>query len=118
AMSPKITVFLPALKKDALETALYQLTVLGINHIQLYTSSKAYRESISPTFKERWQRIMIAAAEQSKQLVLPILSSPITFEKILEIPHENPLYFADPEGVSCSELISSLKNKPSALSLM
>jgi RsmE family RNA methyltransferase len=118
-ISPKITVLLPMLKKEAMEKALYSLTVLGTTHIQLYTSSKTHRESISASAIERFNRIMIAAAEQSKQFVLPSLAQPISFEKIVDLSLPQPFYFADPQGISCTEIITSLVNtKPSSVTVM
>lgn len=79
--SPQITVLLSVLKRDALEQAVYGLTELGATTVQLVTTEKVQRAWGGDSELERLQRIMIAAAEQSKNFTLPHLYPPLPFEE-------------------------------------
>lgn len=81
--SPHITVFLSILKKDALEQAVYGLTELGANVIQLVVTDKVQRSWGGASEMERLQRLLIAAAEQSKNFALPDLRPPMQLEEAL-----------------------------------
>ena len=83
SIKPEIIVLLPLLKREALESAIYFATVLGITTIQLVVTEK------SGTWKgdkelERLERIVIAAAEQSKQFSLPTINKPCSLENAVE----------------------------------
>ena len=87
-LSPNITVCLTLLKKDALEAALYNCVELGANKIQLISSSKS--EKIKKNYNlKRFNKILIAAAEQSKNFAINKL---------------------DPEILSLEDYLSDLKN--------
>lgn len=116
---PAITVFLPLLKKEALEAALSHLTCVGVSHIQLYTSQKTHASHFNSTYYERLQRIIIAAAEQSKQFSMPEIKTPLSFEQLLKTSIAQPFFYADPEGTPSFNLLSQLhQKKHSSLSIM
>lgn len=71
-LQPRITWFLPLLKKEALEEAVYSLAELGINEIQLVSTAKSRRELTDKEFV-RLQKIVVAAAEQSKHYAFPLI---------------------------------------------
>ena len=109
---PQLTFLLPLLKKEALETALYSLTEVGVNQIQLLTTQKS-QQKWTPKEHERAHKIIIAAAEQSKNFAFPALLAPIS---IAQLPaskdHEHKLFF-DPAGktlASCLQNIQELKS--------
>lgn len=81
---PKATCLLPLLKRDDLETALYAAVELGASVVQLVVTEKVQRAWGGAKEFERLQRIMIAAAEQSKNFALPELHAPIVLEQALE----------------------------------
>jgi 16S rRNA (uracil1498-N3)-methyltransferase len=72
-LQPSFTWLLPLLKKEAFEEALYTLTEMGATVIQPMRTTKATRSWGSEKDYARARTIMQAAAEQSKQFVLPIL---------------------------------------------
>lgn len=94
-----ITYYVPLLKRESLDTAVYALTELAVNTIQLIYTTKAAR-IWNAKEHERLNRIIIAASEQSKQFILPTLTPPIEFEEMLrQLQHTttSSLFF-DPKG--------------------
>lgn len=100
---PSITMLLPLLKKDAFEVALYACVELGVNTIQLIKTQKSAPVRFD---KERCNRIIIAAAEQSKNFNFPELHEPCTLEEALQKTTEHTRIFADVSGGSLKEVIT------------
>jgi len=76
----KVTVFLPLLKKEHLSEALYGLCEVGVAVIQLVYTNKAHIKTWSSKDQEKAEKIIIAAAEQSKNFAFPVLRAPISLE--------------------------------------
>jgi len=113
-LTPHITVLLPVLKRAALEEALYLVTELGAQEIQLITTDKTTKQQSLDI--ERAQRIVIAAAEQSKQFAFPQVIQPIPLDTALK-NCKKPLLIADIQGKSIGTYIPLLK-KQTALTLL
>ncbi len=113
-LSPSLTFLLPVLKRDDYEAALYALTEVGVNKIQLiFTHKTSHQWSGNKDF-ERAQRIIIGAAEQSKNFAYPELKAPIILEAALQQYHAaSTKIFFDPEGMSFFEVMQQLHNKKS-----
>ncbi len=77
-IEPSIRIALPVLKKDAFEQAIYNITELGGSEIQLIATEKAQRSWGGDKEMERLKRVMIAAAEQSKNFDMPVIHKPIS----------------------------------------
>lgn len=116
-LKPEITACLPLLKREALETALYSCVELGANKIQLLITTKSEQAGQKYTQGnfERLEKIMIAAAEQSKNFKIPELLSPIKLDLFLKQANftatkiETSALFFDISGVSALEIIPELK---------
>lgn len=123
-LQPAITFFLPVLKKEDLESALYSLVELGASAVQLVATEKARR--VGPKEREekeleRLERIMIAAAEQSKQFALPELHAPIPFDQVVEQLKKTdaPSIFFDPDGEDLFTVMTDLRaQKPRHIFLL
>ncbi len=110
-LKPEITVLLPVLKRDALESALYSCVALGASIVQLITTEKTRKWQGGKEF-ERLQRITISAAEQSKHFAFPTVKPPLSLANALEqYKATTHKFFADPQGVSCLEKMSTLDVK-------
>ncbi len=85
-LKPEITVCLPLLKREALEAALYSCVELGANTIQLLVTAKSEPagQKYSAGNFERLEKIMIAAAEQSKNFKIPELLAPVKLDSFLK----------------------------------
>ena len=74
-LAPTIIVMLPLLKREALAEAFYSCVELGANQVQLVTTASSQQTWSTERDMSRCQKIMVAAAEQSKQFMLPIIKS-------------------------------------------
>jgi len=121
---PKIHWFLPVLEREAFEAALYSATVLGATSIQPIITEKSRRQWGADKDLERATRIMIAAAEQSKQYVLPHIKQAVVLASLAArgergVVASNPFewqnnqikkIFFDPTGAPCAQLLHHIKD--------
>lgn len=107
-LKPSVTFYLPLLKREALESALYSLVETGVTTIQLVSTAKTQR-LLQDNDYQRLERIMIAAAEQSKNFAMPELKKICTFEALLE-KHSIGIrsLFFDAHGSPLAEVLSEL----------
>lgn len=111
---------LPLLKREALESAVDALTQLGATTIQLITTQKSQRSWSGQKEFDRLQRIIWAAAEQSKNFAFPELLSPLSLQEFLtslKIKETLSVFF-DPQGVALSDILKIETNKNSSLTLI
>jgi len=115
ALQPSITLMLPLLKREALENVVYNATAMGVGVIQLVSTEKTAHWSGAKEL-DRLMRIAIAAAEQSKQFVLPLIIEPIILPMFLEKPLQCSIALhADVEGICFQKIISTFSYKESFL---
>ena len=101
---PNISFWLPVLKKDAFETALYSLSEVGISQIQLIATKKG--QTLTPKEYERAKKIIIAAAEQSKNFAFPdLLPSIDLITGIKQLKKKSLCLFFDPIGILLQEYL-------------
>jgi 16S rRNA (uracil1498-N3)-methyltransferase len=109
-IKPEIEFVLPLLKKESLETALYSLTEIGVTTIHLVYTQKSQQKWFQKDL-ERWQKIIIAAAEQSKNFRYPQLNSPLSLSSVCEqLSSGNKKIFFDPSGSLISMIVPELKS--------
>ncbi len=114
-LAPSISLWLPLLKREAFEQAIYTAVELGANEIQLIHTQKEQRHWREKEL-QRLQHIMIAAAEQSKHFALPTVHAPIP---LLETQPTGTSIFFDPKGASFFEAIQELHHaKPAVLTML
>ena len=99
ALNPKVTFLLPLLKIDALSTAVYSLAEVGVTNIQLVATEKT-QTKFTPKLLEKLQKVVLAAAEQSKQYAYPNIISPIKLASWLDLQEEGQKFYFDASGVS------------------
>ena len=99
---PEIHWLLPILKREAFEQALYSLCMMGVTSIYPVRAEKMARSWGSEKEYARAKSVMIAAAAQSKQYVLPEIH-PVS--ELLEWQGEGVKIFFDPEGRSVREVL-------------
>jgi 16S rRNA (uracil1498-N3)-methyltransferase len=100
---PRILLLLPLLDREDMEQAIRMATVLGVAEIQLLITHKSAKHTVS---LDRVQKISIAACEQSKQFILPIIHKPVLMNQWLEKQYDkaSPLLFFDGDGQSVTKL--------------
>jgi len=115
-LQPSICFWLPLLKREHFQTALYSLAELGVNQIQPVLVQKGQRKWGGQKEAQRSEKILIAAAEQSKNFSFPELLEPKTLQECCQdVQSDAKKLFFDPEGQSFSELIPKLQGKALAL---
>lgn len=110
-LTPSITWLLPLLKREAFEEALYTLVELGVHVVQPVLTRKTSKVWWSEKEVGRSRKIMIAAAEQSKQFIFPLVMPLIPLDIWLAKP-QNPRtikLFFDPLGNPLKTVLSSLE---------
>jgi 16S rRNA (uracil1498-N3)-methyltransferase len=107
-LEPIINLWVPLLEKSALEQAIYSATILGVHTIYLIPTTKNTRHPLTLTEQERVTRIMIAAAEQSKQFFIPTLHIISNWNAL---PTPSQPIFADIEGVSFNQCVNKINRK-------
>lgn len=102
--SSHITLLLPLIKRESLEQAVYSAVELGVNHIQLIITQKVQR-----TWQEkelmRLENIMIAAAEQSKNFLVPTIAKPVPLHTI---PLTGDVFFFDAQGMPYAQILANV----------
>ena len=111
--TPSIHWLLPLLERDAFEESWYALTVLGATSIQPIVTTKTRRTALSTKEHERLQRIMITAAEQSKQFAFPLIKPLKTLQEALGAHGNKPIVkaFFDPLGKTLQNLVMQIHAK-------
>lgn len=113
ALTPTIHWLLPLLKREAFEEALYTLTELGAQSIQPVLTQKTVRFFGGDKEIVRCQKILRAAAEQSKQFIVPLLQ-PIIPLDIWLMKSAAPLVmkiFFDPSGMPLREALELIEHQ-------
>ena len=107
---PEITLLIPLLKREALEESLYSAVALGATCIQLITTEKSTTWQGQKEY-DRLQRIMIAAAQQSKNYAFPKLITPCPLEQALTLYQAIPYKIcADLQGKRCATLLETYQS--------
>ncbi len=112
-LTPYVHWLLPLLKREAFEEALYTLTELGAQSIQPLLTQKTIRFFGGDREISRCQKIIIAAAEQSKQFVLPILQPiiPLDIWLMKSVPPATTKIFFDPAGFPLREVVQLIERQ-------
>lgn len=110
-LKPTIEFWLPLLKKDNFEMALYTLVELGVQSIQPVITEKSQPVSDLQKRYTRYQKIILSAAEQSKNFAFPILNKNMSLRDLLHRNNNNnkKIYF-DPAGDTLWDVISTIKS--------
>lgn len=108
---PEVTLAIGMLKKDNFEQVIYNAVALGINIIQPLATEKSLHTKLTNKDKERLEKIMVAAAEQSKNFALAQILDPIDISQFLSKCSSKQKIFFDVGGKSLSNLkINPLDN--------
>jgi 16S rRNA (uracil1498-N3)-methyltransferase len=104
---PEIILGLSLIKPSAFELALEKAVEVGVTRfipvITSRTNATANRRS------ERWTRVAIEAAKQSKRYHLPVIDEPEKFERVLDVAAATKIVFAERGG---GPLKSALAGSP------
>jgi 16S rRNA (uracil1498-N3)-methyltransferase len=104
---PELLLGLSLVKVSAFELALEKAVEVGVTRIIPILAS---RSNVSPPKRlDRWQRIIVEAAKQSKHYHLPSIDSPLGFAEVLQLSANTKIVFAELGG---APLKSALAGSP------
>jgi 16S rRNA (uracil1498-N3)-methyltransferase len=111
---PAINLFQGLVRRDAMEQCAYVAAQMGVTTIIPVLTSKTHRSKFDVKDKERLEKIMISACEQSKQFVSPLLHDACfledAFKTTISTNTHSYSFFCDPAGESffnCLKKIAS-----------
>jgi len=120
-LKPRITMLVSLLKKEAFEEAVYLCTELGANVIQPIVTKKSYQKKFDSKDYDRLHKIIISAAEQSKNFKYPELMDPIHLEdflKINKVDENSVRIFFDSQGSQIESLLNKIVEKKSDIYML
>ena len=104
---PEIILAISLIKASAFELALEKVVEVGVTRV---IPVVAQRSNVTPGRRpERWARIVVEAAKQSKRYHLPVIDDPVKFDHVLDIPAATRIVFAEHGG---GPLKSALAGSP------
>jgi 16S rRNA (uracil1498-N3)-methyltransferase len=92
--SPVLAIAL--VRPAAFEFAIEKAVEIGVSRIVPFAAARS--NAAPPRKAERWERIVVEAAKQSKRFLLPALDSPVRFEDVLSIKAQTRVIFAEQGG--------------------
>jgi 16S rRNA (uracil1498-N3)-methyltransferase len=87
----RITLALPPLKGDRMETVIQKATELGVAEIRpviTVRTDAAGRPALHGSRQERWEKVASGAAEQCGRAVVPVVHPTVTLDALLAVPFE------------------------------
>ena len=111
-IKPKINLLVPILKRENFESVIYSAVELGANKIITLITEKSQKSF----HQERSIKILIAAAEQSKNFAFANIDTPLELIKYLDLnktnkPENSINIFFDAEGEDPNEVVKNIKTK-------
>ena len=103
---PELVLGLSLVKPAAFELALEKAVEVGVSRIVPIIAS---RSNVTSRRSDRWMRVILEAAKQSKRYHLPVLDEPIRFEAALDSSATTKIVFAERGG---GPLKSALAGQP------
>jgi 16S rRNA (uracil1498-N3)-methyltransferase len=85
------------IRTAAFELALEKAVEVGVTRIIPFFAARSNVSRVER--QERWQRIVIEAAKQSKHFHVPMVESPQAFEDLFTIPATSRIVLAERDGV-------------------
>ena len=111
---PKITMLISVLKREAFQEAIYSCVETGINVIQPILTHKVHLTKFDQKEFDRFQGVVISAAEQSKNFDFSDFNKPISFQDLIAQldKRENviKIYF-DVQGQNILDVINLILEK-------
>jgi RsmE family RNA methyltransferase len=110
-VAPHITVWLPLLKREAFEEAIYSLVELGVNEVRLVHTAKEQRHWTGQKELQRIHNVMVAAAEQSKNFSMAAIHEPRSLAELITTKGDAQGIFFDVNGEALLEVASGMSKQ-------
>jgi 16S rRNA (uracil1498-N3)-methyltransferase len=95
------------IRTSAFEFAIEKVVEIGVSRIIPFIASRS--NAAGPGRLDRWAKIIVEAAKQSKRFHLPVIESPIRFDQIISRDAKTKIVFAER---SAGPLKSALSGSP------
>jgi 16S rRNA (uracil1498-N3)-methyltransferase len=92
----ELVLALALIRTAAFELALEKVAEVGVTRIVPFIAERS--NVVAGNRHERWLRILIEAAKQSKQYYLPVLEPPVSFDQMISMPAASKILFAERDG--------------------
>lgn len=102
-----VTLAQALIRTAAFELVIEKAVELGITRIVPFVASRSNVTAVRRP--DRWLRIIVEAAKQSKRYHLPVVADPVGFEAVLSMPSASRILFAERGG---GPLKSALSGSP------
>jgi 16S rRNA (uracil1498-N3)-methyltransferase len=118
-----LTLYQGTLKAQKFELVLQKGTEVGISAFVPLISERSVLADVEAVDnkRERWERIICEAAEQSQRGILPVLHSPTMFsqacQQVKQATALNLLAWEDSEALSLRQTLESIAEPPQAINL-
>jgi 16S rRNA (uracil1498-N3)-methyltransferase len=103
------------LKGDRMDDVVRDAVMLGVSAIQPLVTRRT-ESTVAALMRgarlDRWRRIALASAKQSRRAVLPEIRMPLTFETYLDEPVPLRLMLVEPGATAAVQSAASLRNEP------
>lgn len=109
-IKPSITFLLPVLKSEALHETVYNLAESGVTKIQLVSTEKTSAK-LSLKHVEKLQKIVHAAAEQSKYYAFPVVRPVVALRDVITNYQESQKFYFDVHGKQFQDWFSVIDDK-------
>ena len=116
-----LTLFLAVFKFDRMEWAIEKCTELGVSRIVpvIARRTDAHLAAASAKRAERWRRIALQAAEQSRRATPPEIAAPIKLQEVASLSGASRIVLAESEqGTLLREILASRRPAPEAAVLL
>lgn len=109
APAREITLFMSLIKRDNFELVLEKATELGVSRIVPVEVSRSEKKGLN---RERSEKILREASEQSGRATVPVLGDVVNIKDIFRVPigeaygdstHKEPIIVLDPRGLPIGE---------------
>lgn len=113
--STPITLVQAVLKGDKMDDVIRDAVMLGVTAVQPLVTKRSevtVAAVLRGTRSERWQRIALASAKQSRRAVLPDILMPLTFETWLGEPAQDVRLMLVEPGIEGAEPLSAYRTRP------
>lgn len=106
---PEINLYIGLTKKETFEEIIYNATEIGASTINPVITEKIHKNWWDAKYIDRFNKIIIAAAEQSKNFLYPELLSPIKFDDLIKNSKSlTNKILLDPSGENCIDYLKNL----------
>lgn len=91
-----LTLAMAIVRASAFELALEKAVEIGITRIVPFSAARS--NPVPGRRRDRWLRIVVEAAKQSKRYYVPAIEEVMTFDHVLSIPAATKIMFAEHDG--------------------